>query len=130
MLTGLSIEMIEFAGHQRVQDPFAGRKEAPMHTQTLNNIQRTVAIATALVVIGGGLNILVMETLGSFDPAVVILALYVGSWAFVLGNTGLIVSSIWYFIRRKALWSESTSGQPEARAPIGLQPLAHHGTSA
>ena len=58
-----------------------------MDTQTLNNIQRTVAIATALVVIGGGLNILVMETLGSFDPAVVILALYVGSWAFVLGNT-------------------------------------------
>ena len=103
-----------------------------MHTQTLNNIQRTVAIATALVVIGGGLNILVMETLGSFDPAVVILALYVGAWAFVLGNTGLIVSSIWYFIRRKALWSESTSGQLEAHehAPIGLQPLPHHGTSA
>jgi hypothetical protein len=103
-----------------------------MDTQTLNNIQRTVAIATALVVIGGGLNILVMETLGSFDPALVILALYVGSWAFVLGNTGLIVSSIWYFIRRKALWSESTSGQPKAHehAPTGLHPLAHHGTSA
>ena len=103
-----------------------------MNTQTQKHIQQTLATATALVVFGGGLNILVMETLGAIDPALVILALYVGSWAFVLGNTGLMVSSIWYFIRRKALWSESTSGQPEAHehAPIGLQPLPHHGTSA
>ena len=103
-----------------------------MNTQTQKHIQRTVATATALVVIGGGLNILVMETLGSVDAALVILALYVGSWAFVLGNIGLILSSIWYLIGRKSLRSEHTSGQQEAYelAPIGLKTLGHHGMCA
>ena len=98
-----------------------------MNTQTQKHIQQTLATATALVVFGGGLNILVMETLGSIDPALVILALYVGSWAFVLGNIGLILSSIWYFVGRK-VWSDSMSGQQEAHehAPVGLRPLAHH----
>ena len=98
-----------------------------MNTQTQKHIQQTLATATALVVIGGGVNILVMETLGSIDPALVILALYVGSWAFVLGNIGLILSSVWYFVGRR-MWSESTSGQPGAHehAPIGVPPLAHH----
>ncbi len=98
-----------------------------MNTQTQKNILRTMEIATALVVMGGGLNILVVETLGSFDAAFVILALYVGSWAFVVGNVGLIFSSIWYFVMRKAIWSESTSRQQAAHdhAHIGLPPLAH-----
>ena len=98
-----------------------------MNTQTQKHIQQTLATATALVVFGGGLNILVMETLGAIDPALVILALYVGSWAFVLGNVGLIVSSIWYFVARK-VWSDSTSAQQEVHehAPIGVPPLAHH----
>jgi hypothetical protein len=127
MLRWLSIQMKRLAGRQRVSRPIAGRKGAPMNTQTQKNILRTMEIATALVVMGGGLNILVVETLGSFDAAFVILALYVGSWAFVVGNVGLIFSSIWYFVRRKAIWSESTSRQQAAHdhAHIGLPPLAH-----
>ncbi len=99
-----------------------------MNTQTQKNILRTMEIATALVVMGGGLNILVVETLGSFDAAFVILALYVGSWAFVLGNVGLLLSSIWYFVKRKVMLPAYTSGQSGAHdhAPIGLPPLAHH----
>ncbi len=85
-----------------------------MNTQTQHNIQPIVAIASGLVIIGGGLNILAIETLGSFNAAAVILALLVGFWAFVLGNIGLILSSIWLFMGRKVMLSEPTSARPQA----------------
>ncbi|HEX8751228.1 MAG TPA: hypothetical protein VF732_08955 [Nitrospira sp.] len=80
------------------------------------NIQRVVAGATALGILGVGLNIVVMQTLGSFDAASVMLALFLGFWAFVLGSTILLFSSIWLFIREKVMASDPTKAKPQANA--------------
>jgi uncharacterized membrane protein YidH (DUF202 family) len=95
-----------------------------MNTQIQHNMQRVVATAAALVVIGVGLNALVFETLGSFDAASVILALYVASWAFVLGDIGLILSALWYFSSRKVVHAEQRSAPPAAAEPArnGFEP--------
>jgi hypothetical protein len=60
--------------------------------KTQKNVHRVVASAVTLGAIGVGLNILVMQTLGSFDAGSVILALYLGFWAFVLGSGVLLFS--------------------------------------
>ena len=97
-----------------------------MSTNTQKHFQWVVESATALLIIGVGLNVLVMQTLGSFDAALVILGLFLGFWAFVLGNVGLAVSAIWLFVTRKSAVSEPMSGKPaEAHVPIGLHTLCH-----
>ena len=70
-----------------------------MITQTDKNIQRFIEFGAILVVVGMGLNILVMQTLGSFDAGAVILGLFLGFWAFVLGSAILVLFSTWLFIR-------------------------------
>jgi hypothetical protein len=100
----------------RQQGRTTGRKAGPMNTQVQHNIQRVLATAAALVVIGGALNVFVFETLGSFDAASVILTLYVASWAFVLGDIGLILSALWYFMNRRAVAVEQKSAQLDAAA--------------
>jgi len=97
-----------------------------MSIKTQKNILWVVASATALVMIGVGLNVVVTQTLESFSPGTVILALYVGFWAFVLGNIALILSSIWLFMRRKLIVAEPTSGKLRAdeHEPVGLQALS------
>ena len=97
-----------------------------MNTRTDQNIQRVIELGAILVVIGMGLNILVMQTLGSFDAGAVILGLFLGFWALVLGTGMLLVFLGWFFIRRKHATSESESRKPEAEAhaSIGL-PTGH-----
>ena len=87
-----------------------------MNTRTDQNIQRVIELGAVLVVIGMGLNILVMQTLGSFDTGAVILGLFLGFWALVLGTGIFVVFSSWFFIRRKHHISEPVSGKPEAEA--------------
>jgi len=87
--------------------------------KTQKNIHRVVASAIALGIFGVGLNILVMQTLGSFDAGSVILALYLGFWAFVLGGTVLLFSSIWLFVRGRVTSPDPASAIPQANA-IGL----------
>ena len=95
-----------------------------MSTNTQKHFQWVVESATALIIVGVGLNFLVMQTLGSFDAATVILALFLGFWAFVLGNTFVFLSSIWLFMRRRDMSAKSASGQPEAHVPgPGLEAL-------
>ncbi|HKC96024.1 MAG TPA: hypothetical protein VKB81_18560 [Nitrospira sp.] len=65
--------------------------------------------ATALIIIGVGMNIVVTQTLGSFSAASVLLALYLAFWAFVLGSIALIGVSIRLFIKRKFLFPEGKS---------------------
>jgi uncharacterized membrane protein YidH (DUF202 family) len=98
-----------------------------MNTQIQHNMQRVVATAAALVVIGVGLKVVVLETLGSFDAASVILALYLASWAFVLGDIGLILSAIWYFRSRKVVHAAQRSAQSQALEPArsGFSPARH-----
>lgn len=72
-----------------------------MSTNNNKNVQRVIETGMALVIIGVGLNALVTWTLGAFDAASVLLALYVGFWAYVLGTMALIVLSIWLVFRRK-----------------------------
>jgi hypothetical protein len=86
-----------------------------MNTQIQKNIQRVLITATGLVILGAALNVFVMQTLGSFDAASVILALYVAAWAFVLGDIGLILSALWFFMKRRVGLAERRSVQPEAR---------------
>ena len=93
-------------------------------TKTQKNIHRIVASAIALGTIGVGLNILVMQTLGSFDAGSVILALYLGFWAFVLGSTVLLFSSIWLFMRGRVTSPDLASAKPQADA-IGLHSVGH-----
>ena len=86
-------------------------------TNTQKHFKWVVESAAALIIVGVGLNFLVMQTLGSFDAASVILALFLGFWAFVLGNSVLFLSSIWLFMRRRDMSAEPTSRQPEAYGP-------------
>jgi len=81
-----------------------------MDTNTNKTILRMLEVAAALVLIGAGMNLLVMQTLGSFDAAAVILALFVGFWAFVLGTVLLLVSSSWLLFRRKFVFAGSLRG--------------------
>ena len=78
-----------------------------MNTNTDKPILRMLEVAAALVMIAAGLNLLVMQTLGSFDAAAVILAVFVGFWAFVLGTVLLLVSSSWLLFRRKFVFAGS-----------------------
>jgi hypothetical protein len=95
------------------------KEEVPMDTNTNKNILRMLEVAAALVLISAGLNAFVMQTLGSFDAAAVILALFVGFWAFVLGAVLLMVSSSWLFLRRKFVFAGSLRG---LAAPRLIQP--------
>jgi hypothetical protein len=95
-------------------------KEAPMDTNTNKNILRMLEVAAALVLISAGLNAFVMQTLGSFDAAAVILALFVGFWAFVLGTVLLVVSSSWLLFRRKFVFAGSLRGLAAPRAHSAL----------
>ena len=90
-----------------------------MDTNTNKTIVRMLEVAAALVMIGAGLNLFVMQTLGSFDAAAVILALFVGFWAFVLGTVLLVVSSSWLLFRRKIVFAGSLRG---LAAPRLIQP--------
>ena len=90
-----------------------------MDTNTNKTILRMLEVAAALVLISAGLNLFVMQTLGSFDAAAVILALFVGFWAFVLGTVLLVVSSSWLLFRRKIVFAGSLRG---LAAPRLIQP--------
>ena len=90
-----------------------------MDTNTNKTILRLLEVAAALVIIAAGLNVLVMQTLGSFDAAAVILALFVGFWAFVLGTVLLVVSSSWLLFGRKFVFAGSPRG---LTAPRLIQP--------
>ena len=92
--------------------------------KTQKNIHRVVASAITLGIIGVGLNVLVMQTLGSFDAGSVILALYLGFWAFVLGSGVLLFSSIWLFMRERVTSPEPASATPQANA-MGLHSMGH-----
>ena len=96
-----------------------------MSPATQKHFQWVVESAVALIIVGVGLNFLVMQTLGSFDAASVILALFLGFWAFVLGNTVVFLSSIWLFMRGRDMNAKSASRQTEAHAPgpIGREAL-------
>jgi hypothetical protein len=76
-------------------------KRCPMNNTTDQNLQRVIEFAAVLVVIGMGMNIVVMQTLGSFDAAAVILGLFLGFWALVLGTGILMLSSAWFFVRKR-----------------------------
>ena len=86
-----------------------------MSNDTQKHFRWVVESGAALITLGVGLTFLVMQTLGSFDAALVILALFVGLWAFVLGNAVLFSSSIWLFLKRRDLSAEPASGNPEDR---------------
>jgi hypothetical protein len=104
--------------------PMMSRPEVTMTgTNTQKHLQWVIESGAALVVVGVGLNALVMKTLGSFDAATVILALILGFWAFVLGNTVLFLSSIWVFMRRREMRVDRASGQPEVQKRLESQPL-------
>jgi ABC-type proline/glycine betaine transport system permease subunit len=85
-----------------------------MSTNNNKNVHLVIETGMALVIIGVGLNALVTWTLGSFDAASVLLALYVGFWAYVLGTMALIILSIWLVLMRK---------QPVPRSPVPAYPL-------
>ena len=97
-----------------------------MNTNTQKHFQWAIESGAVLIVIGVALNFLVMHTLGSFDAASVILTLFLGFWAFVLGNSVLFFSSIWLFMRRRDLQPALASAQPATREhPLRVQPLQH-----
>jgi hypothetical protein len=87
-----------------------------MNTKTDQNIQRVIEFAAILVVIGIGLNLLVMQTLGAFDAGAVILGLFLGFWSLLLGTVTLAVSSGWFFLRKK----HASGNLAEAHAPLSL----------
>jgi hypothetical protein len=90
-----------------------------MSTPTQRNVQRMIEAGAVLVLMGVGLNLLVTQTLGTFDAALVLLALYVALWAYVLGSIILIVLSIWLLLTRKSFGSKETDVKPESE---GLSP--------
>ncbi|HKT33749.1 MAG TPA: hypothetical protein VJR03_02875 [Nitrospira sp.] len=91
-----------------------------MNDKIDKNIQRIIEIGAVLVVIGMGLNIVVMQTLGSFDAAAVILGLFLGFWAVVLGTGILVLSSGVLLIRRR-----QTVLEPMNQTGVASQPVLH-----
>jgi hypothetical protein len=79
-----------------------------MSTNTHRNVPWVIEVGAALVVIGVSLNVLVTQTLGSFDAASVILALYVALWAYVLGTIALLALPVWLLLTRKSSLHEPT----------------------
>lgn len=75
-------------------------------------VQRLIETGAGLVILGIALNVVVTRTLGSFDAASVLLALYVGLWAYALGSLMLIVLSVWLFLTRKSSGPEREGGNP------------------
>ena len=95
-------------------------------SSTQRHFQWALESGAVLIVVGVGLNVLVMQTLGSFDAASVILALFLGFWAFVLGNSVLFFSSIWLFMRRREVSAQPATVQTvRENQPIVLQPGRH-----
>ena len=95
-------------------------------SNTQKHFQWALESGAVLIVVGVGLNVLVMQTLGSFDAASVILALFLGFWAFVLGNSVLFFSSIWLFMRKREMSAEPATVQAlREKRPIVVQPLRH-----
>jgi hypothetical protein len=94
-------------------------KRCAMNNTTDQNLQRVIEIAAVLVVIGMGMHIVVMKTLGSFDAAAVILGLFLGFWALVLGTGILMLSLAWFFVRRRH------ANLAVAHAPMGLHRVGH-----
>lgn len=72
-----------------------------MNTNNNKSVRRMIEAGMALVMIGVGLNAFVTWTLGAYDAGSVLLALYVGFWAYALGTTALIVLSIWLVLMKK-----------------------------
>jgi hypothetical protein len=95
-----------------------------MSTNTQKHFQWALESAAALIIVGVGLNFLVMQTLGSFDAGAVILALFLGFWALVLGNSVLFFSSIWLFMKRREISAHPASERPEG-VPIEPQSVGH-----
>ena len=95
-------------------------------TNTPKHFAWALESGAVLIVVGVGLNVLVMQTLGSFDAASVILALFLGFWAFVLGNSVLFFSSIWLFMRRREMSAVLATVQAvREKQPLLLQPVRH-----
>jgi len=99
-------------------------EEAAMNDNTDRNILRVMEFAAVLVFIGTALNIVVMQTLGSFDAAAVILGLFLGFWSFVLGAGILLVASSWLFFRRNHPVSVPMNGKL-ADVHARLEPVGH-----
>ena len=75
-----------------------------MTNKTWQNFQGRewiVVSATTSLITGVALHVFVVQTLGSFSVASVILALYVAFWSYVLGSITLIFLSIWVFVMRR-----------------------------
>lgn len=72
-----------------------------MNTNNNKSVRRMIEAGMVLVMIGVGLNAFVTWTLGAYDAGSVLLALYVGFWAYALGTTALIVLSIWLVLMKK-----------------------------
>jgi hypothetical protein len=85
-----------------------------MSTTSSKKVQRLIETGAGLVILGIALNVIVTWTLGSFDAASVLLALYVGLWAYALGSFMLIVLSVWLFLTRKSSGPEHRSGNPQS----------------
>lgn len=95
-------------------------------SNTQKHFQWALESGAVLIVVGVGLNVLVMQTLGSFDAASVILALFLGFWAFVLGNSVLFFSSIWLFMKKREMSVEPATVQAvREKQPILLQHVRH-----
>ena len=95
-------------------------------SNTQKHFQWALESGAVLIVVGLGLNVLVMETLGSFDAASVILALFLGFWAFVLGNSVLFFSSIGLLMRKREMSATPPAVQAvRENQPIELQPRRH-----
>lgn len=92
-----------------------------MSTTTHTNITRIGTSATALVVLGVGLQLFVTQTLGSLSVASVILALYVAFWAYVLGSLVLVALGIWLLIKKRHMVAGSTRLRPQSHDQDGLQ---------
>jgi hypothetical protein len=77
-------------------------------------VQRLIETGAGLVILGIALNVIVTWTLGSFDAASVLLALYVGLWAYALGSFMLIALSVKLFLTRKSSGPERKGGNPQS----------------
>ncbi len=84
-----------------------------MNLNTHKSVQRVMAGAAALIILGVGMNVLITQTTGPYSLGTVLLGLYGAFWAYVLGSGVLIAMSLWLLAVEKRLPDEQRLMRPE-----------------
>jgi hypothetical protein len=77
---------------------------------------RVIGGASLLLLLSGGLELFVQQTLGHHNVATVILALYLAFWSNVLGLGILLFLAVWWLVEWRRVWVKRAAMSSDASA--------------